>query len=377
MSISDGFSANKGLKEYAVSEIKNMKVHGRTARNRQPVTLFWTGSALEFNAKGSELWIEAEAGYGIYEPWISVLINGERISRQMVTAGRHWICIFRGMNPETGKNVRIVKDSQAMNGDPDCRLQFHALRFDGEFLPVAEKPCRIEFVGDSITSGEGGIGAKQEEDWIPMWFDAVENYAALTARELDADYRVISQSGWGVLTSWDNNPHYNIPGIYEKVCGVLEGKSNEALGALQDHDFSGWQPDIVVVNLGTNDSSAFYNSQWTDEAAGETHKQRLNEDGSYNEEDLKAFETAVQRFLAKLRRYNPNSRIVWAYGMMGTPLLPAICRAAEEYKRETGDDRVSVFRLPETTEETIGARWHPGKASHALAARALVDYLGA
>jgi hypothetical protein len=376
-SIGGGFEVNENdrLKQYSLVEIRNIKVHGRTTDQMAPLTLFWTGSALELNAKGSELWIEIEADYDLYEPWISIIINGASVSHRMITSGRYWICIFRGMNEMVTKNVRIVKDVQAMSGDPDSKLQIHAVKFDGEFLPVEDKPLRIEFVGDSITSGEGIIGAKTEEDWISMWFSAVDNYTAMTAGNLNADYRVISQSGWGVLTAWDNNPYGNIPDIYEKVCGLLKGEKNSDLGALQDYDFSSWQPDIVVVNLGTNDNGAFHSPQWKDEKTGETHKQRLKEDGNYHEEDLKAFEKAVMNFLFKLRRYNQKAQIVWAYGMIGIPLMPAIYRGVEEYQKHSGDKRVSVFQLPNTTDETIGARWHPGKLAHEKVARELSDYL--
>ncbi len=46
---------NSDLKEYPLPGIRNMKVHGRTTGNLSPLTLFWTGSGIEFNARGSEL----------------------------------------------------------------------------------------------------------------------------------------------------------------------------------------------------------------------------------------------------------------------------------------------------------------------------------
>ncbi|WP_040950887.1 SGNH/GDSL hydrolase family protein [Gorillibacterium massiliense] len=359
---------NEGLKEQLLSDVNHFKIHGRTTGERSPLTLFWTGSAVEFNAKGSELWVEIEASYDQLEPWISIVINGVPISRQMVTAGRRWFCVFRGMNSQVIKNVRIVKDTQAMSSDPSCSLQIRGVKFDGDFLPVDEKPYKIEFIGDSITSGEGAIGAKAEEDWIPMWFSALDNYAAMTADALNADYSILSQSGWGVMAGWDNNPYCNLPDYYEKVCGLLSGDKNAALGAFREHDFASWQPDAVVVNLGTNDWNAFQMPAWRDEKTGQTHKLRLNE-------DLAAFEQAVQHFLAKLRKHNGRAHIVWAYGLLGFPMMPAIYRAVDAYKRETGDAKVSVFQLPAMTEETVGARYHPGKAAHAWAAEALAEYL--
>jgi lysophospholipase L1-like esterase len=262
-----------------------------------------------------------------------------------------------------------------MSGDSDCSLQIHAIKFDGEFMTVEEKPYKLEFIGDSITSGEGAIGAKAEEDWIPMWFSAIENYSAKTAEIMNADYRIISQSGWGVLTAWDNNPHANIPEYYDKVCGLLNGEKNKSLGAFEKNDFTAWQPDVVVVNLGTNDGGAFNSPEWKDEVTGETHKQRLNDDGSFNEEDLEAFQQAVVNFLIKLRGYNKNSHIVWVYGMLGIPLMPAIYEAVKDYTKKTGDKKVSVFQLPNTTEETVGARSHPGSLAHERTAKVLAAYL--
>ncbi|WP_150267415.1 SGNH/GDSL hydrolase family protein [Paenibacillus tepidiphilus] len=366
---------NLQLKTHALSGLTNLKVHGRTTASRSPLTLFWTGSALEMNVTGSELWIEIEADYDLYEPWISVLVNAVPVSRQMLPAGRYWICVFRGMNPDVPKNIRIVKDVQPMSADPVCSLQIHAVKSDGEFLPVTDKPCKIEFIGDSITSGEGAIGASVEEDWIPMWFSAIHNYTAMTAEALNADYRVISQSGWGVLTSWDNNPHGNIPEGYGKVCGLLTGEKHKALGAHEENDFDAWQPDVVVVNLGTNDGGAFYSPAWKDEITGETHKQRLNEDGSFHPADLAAFEAAAVRFLHQLRQYNSRAQIIWAYGMLGLPMMPAIYRAVDAYIRESGDKKVTVFQLPNMTADTAGARSHPGVRAHRKTADELAEYI--
>jgi lysophospholipase L1-like esterase len=365
----------KQLQTHALNEIEYIKVHGRTTGQLSPLTLFWTGSAVELNAKGSELWVEVEAGYDVYEPWIGIVINSAPVSRLMITEGRHWICVFRGMNSDQVKNVRIVKEVQAMSGDQGCFLHIHSVKFDGHFLPIEEKPYKIEFIGDSITSGEGIVGAQGEEDWIPMWFSATGNYTELVANALNAEYRVLSQSGWGVFTSWDNNPHCNMQDNYEKVCGILQGKRNEALGALQENNFASWQPDVIVVNLGTNDASAFDQPQWKDEVTGETHKQRRNEDGSFHEEDIKAFEGAIVKFLTKLRKYNNKAQIVWAYGMIGITMMPYIYRAVEAYYRETGDKKVSVYQLPNTTEATMGSRSHPGHLSHLKAATELSEYL--
>lgn len=363
------------MKEYALEDIEELKVHGRTSGCLSPLTLFWTASGIELNVSGSELWIEIEAGYDAHEPWLAILINGVPVSRFMAYKGRHWICVFRGMNKEVTKNVRIVKETQALNEDPNSFLQIHGIKSDGEFSKVKDRPYKIEFIGDSITSGEGAIGAKEEEDWIMMWFSSIDNYTYMVAKELNADYRILSQSGWGCYTGYDNNPNKNIPAYYEKVSGTLGGEMNKSFGAFDDNDFDAWQPDVVVVNLGTNDEGAFRNPMWKDEMTGRTHKQRLNSDGSFNEEDLKKFEDAVAGFLLKLRKHNPSAHLLWVYGMLGDNMMPAIRRGVEAYELKTGDDNVSVLLLPNTTEETVGARYHPGLLSHKKAARLISDYI--
>ena len=232
------------------------------------------------------------------------------------------------------KNIRIVKDVQAMSGDPACFMQIHAVKVDGEFSPVEEKPYKFEFIGDSITSGEGAIGAKAEEDWVPMWLSALNNYSTMTAEAMNAEYRIISQSGFGLLTGWDNNPHANIPEYYEKVCGLLTGTKNEDLGAFKENDFTSWQPDVVIVNLGSNDSVAFNLPEWKDEVTGEISKLKLNSDGTFNEEDLESFEKAAVHFLVKLRKYNKSAHIIWAYGMVGMPMMPSIYCAVDAYTKK-------------------------------------------
>lgn len=343
------------MKEYRLSEVEHVKINGRTTDCLEPLTLFWTASGFEVNAKGSELWVEVEAGFDLYEPWFSFLINGAYVSKQMAVKGRSRICLFRGMNPAEVKHVKFVRDIQAMHGDPESYLQVHGFLFDGEFLPVSEKSCRIEFIGDSITSGEGTYGARCEMDWVSMFFSGVNNYAAYTAEALNADFRILSQSGWGVLCSWDGRKEYSIPRYYEKVCGLLTGEHNRELGAYAEYDFTKWQPDVVVVNLGTNDASALSRAEL-----------------SFSEDD---FEEAAVGFLKKLRRCNPKAQIVWAYGMLGYEMNAPICRAIDTYRIGTGDEKVHFLGLPAATQKTIGSREHPGRENHKIAAEVLAEYL--
>lgn len=186
-----------------LTQLPQVRALGRHT-GRDPLTLFWTASGMELEFTGSELWVDLFADYEVVEPWVSVELNGAWVARFAVNPGKSRVCLFRGMTPGKAKHLRLLKDVQAMHDDPAHLLQITGLEYaGGEFLPLPEPQYRLEFVGDSITSGEGAIGAKPEEDWVGAFFSAENHYGRLTADALGAEYRCISQSGWGLVTGWD------------------------------------------------------------------------------------------------------------------------------------------------------------------------------
>lgn len=363
------------LKTSPLAALPAVRVLGRHTPDH-PETLFWTAGGLEMLYTGSELWVEWEADYSTMEPWVSVELNGGWISRFALPKGRSRSCLFRGMTPGKAKRVRILKDSQAMFDDPAHLLRATALCHapDGAFLPLPEPKLRLEFVGDSITSGEGAIGAVGEEDWVGAFFSAENDYARMTADALGAEYHCICQSGWGVLCGWDNDPRHALPGYYTRVCGVAQGGRNAALGAQAENDFAAWRPDAVIINLGTNDEHAFSNPPWTG-PDGAQHKLRTLPDGRFEPADAGRLTQAVCDFLALVRGKNPQALLVWAYGMLGGGLAPLLEAGMERYRTQSGDARAALLRLPETTPATVGARRHPGAAAHRAAAGVLAAYL--
>ena len=344
---------------------------GRHARTDGPLTLFYTASGIECLFTGSELHLCLNAGFSLYEPWLSVELDGAWIARFPVPAGESEICLFRGMTPGVPKHVRVLKDVQAMHDDHGHFVQVTGLAFaGGEFLPLPEPALRLEFVGDSITSGEGAIGAQAEEDWISPFFSAVNHYGRLTADALGADWRVVSQSGWGLLSSWDNDPHRRVMSYYGSVCGLAEGPHNKALGAHQPNDFASWPADAVILNLGTNDEGAMNNPPRTDPATGDCYAQRPTP------EHLAQLEQAAVDALKQVRALNPGALLVWAFGMLGDGRMRAVLEAAvARYRSETGDTRAYYLPLAPATPETLGARQHPGVACHRQAAETLTAFL--
>lgn len=354
----------------SVFAIPQVRVLGRHWRTDGPLTLFTTASGIECLCTGSELWLELQADYTLYEPWLSVQLNGAWLSRFPVAPGTSEVCLFRGMTPGKVKHLRVLKEVQAMPDDPRHMVQITALRWEGgEFLPLPEPSWRLEFVGDSITSGEGAIGAPGEEDWVPAYFSAVNHYARMTADALHADYRLVCQSGWGILSGWDNDPRHRVLDCYDTICGPARGARNAALGAGQPYDFAAWPADGVIVNLGTNDEHAAHNPPWTDPETGRRWAQ-----GCGPERDAR-LEEAVADGLAMLRRRNPGALLVWCCGMLGEELNPLLEQAVDRYRRRTGDQRACFVPLPPATPETLGARRHPGTACHRQAARVLTALL--
>lgn len=363
------------LKKYPLSDIPHYKVHGRTVPGTCPLPLFFNGSAVELNVSGSELWVDLEVSWHTLEMWVTIEVNRELISRQMLMPGIQSLCLFRGMSEKPIKNVRITRETQAMIEDEDCCLIVCGFQANGSFYPVPKGKYTLEFVGDSITSGEGTYGAKGDLDWIPMYMSYSRDYTKMTADALGADAYIISKGGWGVLSGWDNNPNCKIPSRYEQLCGLCCGPKNESLGAFTPYDFSARKTDAVIVNLGTNDASAFQQPAWHDPATGQTFKQHLNPDGTFVETDLNRFKDAVVSFLQLLRKCNPQAHIVWCYGMIGYDLSFAINDAMTRYMKESGDHNVIYLQLPLLTEETVGSNNHPGEPSHRRAARLLTEYL--
>ena len=362
------------LTSYDISEISNKKIHGRTIENASPLPLFWNHSGVEVNCTGSELWVDLEIDHGFHEPWVAYEINGALMSRQMVLSGTNTLCIFRSMTPGVVKNVRFYRELQAMHEDDNCHVLVKGFRTDGEFLPVEERKLKFEFIGDSITSGEGTYGATKDTDWLAMYMSSSRHYATIIEKAMNADISIISQGGWGVYCGWDNDLRHNIPAVYEPVCGLAWGPYNKGIGATEKYDFSKWVPDAVIINLGTNDSTAFNTPPFDVPGVG-VCKQRRNEDGSYNVEDAEKVKSAVNNFLKMVRKCNPSSRIIWAYGMLGYDLEAIILEGMDRFRKETGDDNVEYFRLPVVTDKTFGAHYHPGYANHIEAARVLGAHL--
>ena len=372
------------MKTFKINQIEYKRILGRNVRDagkRERLALFWGASALEVCVHAKDVWVNLSSDYSSSECWLAVEINGVQVSRFIVPKEEGWICLARNLNPQKDNLISLIKDTQAMSGDEKQSLFINGIGLDdqGSFIPLKERKLMIEFIGDSITSGEGLCGSPDEMEWIPQWFCASKTYARQTARALDADWSVLSQCGWGIKWGWDGNTNSSMLCHYENVCSLMFGDYQKALGAQDSYDFK--RPaDLVVVNLGTNDNGAFFQPAWKDSDGKENLLFKDEKEIALPESGNRVKE-GVKEFLALIRKHNPSAKIVWVWGMIKLKTLPPyILKGIDEFKNENSDSNVFALELDamedvEKNDEDKGSRGHPGPKTHKLAAEKLTAFL--
>ena len=320
-------------------ENPKIRILGRTDRTQRPICLDWTGSGVEVRHRGSDIWAEMEAPERSPIFWMIVLSDGNPVCRFPVEPGIRFYPLILGMEAEKERTVTLMKETQCMPDSPAATIRVHTLRYEGELLPLPEYDLKIEFIGDSLTSGEGALAPRDNGEWITPWFTARGNYSWYACEALNAERRILSQSGWGVCWDWEHDTQGNMSDGYGQIAGVMKGPEAEARGCGKAYDFADWPADIVCIRLGTNDAGG------------------MNALQSFPEDRGKAREGCL-RLIRKVRKNNPNAKIVWILPDSGSH--PEIAAEAVEQARAEGIREVSSFALPDYHEEDCGARSHPG-----------------
>ena len=132
--------------------------------------------------------------------------------------------------------------------------------------------------------------------------------------------------------------------------------------------------NAVIVNLGTNDCGALSSPAWADPVTGESFQQHRDEKGGFVPEDRERFQTAVKSFLSLCGRKTPTHSLCGYMVCWAGSFPPMIAEAVREYIQETGDPKAAYWELTDAVEHR-GARSHPGKAAHELAAREIAEKL--
>ena len=264
--------------------------------------------------------------------YIEVVIDSLPIQRIHLTGKSNKLVIARKLGK--GKHtITICKTTETKIG----YLEFIGLRVE-KLLPIKKKKHRIEFIGDSMTCGNG-----MDNDSIQCgerhWFDqhcAYISYGPSLARRLGADWMLTSVSGYGMSRSCCNNDK-TIPDVYDYT---------DLSQTTIPWKKSRYKPNLIVVCLGQNDG-----------------KQKVE-----------LFTSTYLKFLKKLRRENPKSTIL----ILDSPM------AKESFKSYLDSMLTKVFNTFRD-ENTLmylyrkrygnGCVGHPDKVEHELMTEELYAFL--
>lgn len=356
-SSSSGDSASAQEETVIVPNAENVKLLGRTYLDDDNVLwLSYSGSGAEFTVTGTRAEItimgDSSVSSGSNLARIAIYVDGERVVDDMIDKAEESYVLFEGEEERTAE-VSIVKLSECAMSS--CGIG--KIDVDGTVAPTPDKDLYIEFIGDSITCGYGVDDEDKSHSFSTTTEDVTKAYAYKTAQKLSADYSMVSISGYGVVSGYTTDgtkvSAQTIPQYYDKL-GFSYNNFNNTKPESIEWSFDGRQPDIVVLNLGTNDSSY---------CGGSIDK---------SEE----FAQGYIDFLKVIREKNPDASIVCAFGIMGNSLYQYIEYATILYTEETGDTNVYPLALtPQDGSLGYAADWHPTEATHEQAADAVVEFI--
>ena len=341
----------------AVLTADTAKLVGRTYLNDDVLWAAFSGAGAEFIYTGKKLDITivgdgaSTAGNADNYARVAIYVDKERVIDDMLDEKEKTYTAFES-DSEKSVNVQIIKLSE-------CAMSTFGIKpiklGEGEKIePAKAKDLKIEFIGDSITCGYGVDDPDKEHHFKTSTEDVTKAYAYKTAQALDADYSMVSISGYGIISGYTDSgkkPEQTIPQYYDKL-GFSYNKFADSLEvAGLEWNFDNYKPDIVVINLGTNDMSY-----------------------AKNELTQAEFEEGYIEFLKQVRSHNPDSYIFCTYGVMGNTLIRNIKNVCDKYSEETGDNKVTFFTLPMQDENKNGivADWHPSEATHEICAQRAV-----
>ncbi len=125
-------------------------------------------------------------------------------------------CVASGLTDSLTHSILIQKRTEPLVG----KGIFYGFILDrGRTLLPPEKRSerRIEFIGNSITCGYGVEGESPDCHFSPQTENACTSYASMTARELNADYHLISYSGRGMVRNFGDSSDY----IHQSYAGIV------------------------------------------------------------------------------------------------------------------------------------------------------------
>lgn len=354
-----GCGAEKGPVTYAPTS-ENVKTLGRTMLTDDDMLwLAFSGSGAEFTFNGTKAEVVIAGDDNAEKPdnednqaRIAIYVNGERVVDDMIDHAEETYTVFESETPAEC-DVKIVKLSETAMST--CAVKSITVDAEEGIKPAEKKEHFIEFVGDSITCGYGVDDEVKEHHFSTKTEDVTKTYAYKTAEKLDADYSMVSISGYGIISGYSDGKkkvaNQQLPKYYDKL-GFSYGTFGGKQVSSQKWDFTGYTPDAIVVNLGTNDASYTKNK----------------------EDRVKDYTDSYVEFLKNIRTNNPDAQIFCTLGIMGNELYPYVEQAVLDYTEQTGDTKVTAMPFDiQSPDDGYAADWHPTEATHEKASEKLVS----
>lgn len=351
------------------ADASHVKVIGRTYYNA--IGERWlanTDSGIEFTFTGTKASVTllgdamAEMDYiqfGIDQARIGIYVNGKLVVDDMLKQNKKTYDFY---NSDQSKpvTVRIIKLSECGLGTVGI-ADIKVTSADG-IHPTPEKTHKIEFIGDSLTNAYGVENHNVNGQFSNSTENGTKSFAYKTAQNLNADYSMFAISGFGVITGvtsdGSKDPSQSVSMHYEKISYAKDWVSDVRQCSCFENaywDFSQFQPDVIVINLGTND----YNYYVHDIA-----------------ERKKEFVDGYVAFLRQIRLHNTKATIFCTMGICGAEAYPEITSAVESYKKLTGDTNVTTMKFAEQKEsDGICLHGHPSEKTYTKAATKLTSYI--
>lgn len=171
----------------------DIKIIGRCVIAGDIVTADFSGSGFEMNLNiaGGDVKLDFFAGQNLY---LAVYVDGELVDRPYFKSGQQTLTI---PVPRGDHTLKVLKETEITG--PNINLQ--ALTFDGQVLDRPDdKELFIEFIGDSISCGDGALGTYTAgQAWSLEDHSATNAFPYYTAQALDADYSVVARGGIGLV----------------------------------------------------------------------------------------------------------------------------------------------------------------------------------
>ncbi|ORX84896.1 hypothetical protein BCR32DRAFT_325715 [Anaeromyces robustus] len=341
---------------------ENVKILGRA--NYQDGYLWFglTNSGIEYKFNGKTTTINVTAdktSYGEENPARIQVYADDKLYIDTVTTNK-FTNFTVNFSKEEDHVIRLIKVSEAERGS----IRINDIKADASKIEsTAQASKKIEFIGDSITCAYGVDGVAGDV-FSSRSEDGTKSYAHKTAQKFHADYSIVAYSGFAILSCYPfTGGRYEeaaLPQYYDKLGYSFEpNQFDDGTYQLQDTkwDFNDFVPDLVVINLGTNDNSYF-------EAI----------DKSILPDEKIAFIEKYVEFLEQIKAVYPNAEILCVLGMMGQEVYPEIEEAVNNYITKTGDTHVHAFKMnvQDSDKNGLGVDGHPAAQSHVDATYELV-----